>query len=876
MAAFLLVTLLAGSSAPASAASTQPSGTASPDVTSAYGSGDFGQWTVDPFGLPSYQYTADEHSDPQAASPELSARPDSTDAWSQVGNDHVVADAFNHGYLQLWSQDRRYEWTNLYQPASDHFAGGYGYLRVDGRTVSTLYDDRPAGATTVRDFGVGYLHRQTVSAPVDVDEYVYAPFGNDPLVLHDVRIANTSRSTIRVSWFEYWDVNPFDQDTHTSIGLGPATSHGTRLLSVPQLPGNGDSHPLSIFAAALSGPVSSFDTSAPAFFGGAGRATPAAVSSDRLTGTVAPTTPSGTTGSTMFAFRAPLSIPPGRSVTLRYAYGAAHASVIPDLVARYRHVHQPLQASEASWRHWLPKIVLGSSRPWLSRELQWDAYLLRSGATYEECAGNHIVSQGGYYQYSEGLQAAFRDPLQNMLPLIYTDPSLARDVLRYSAEEQSPTGALPYAMTELCQRQEIGVSDDLDVWLLLAASEYGLATRDFSLFDQPVRFADGSTATLWDHLKLAYRHQQSLLGPHGGYLAGPFGDWSDFSTQLLPMTESMLVSAQLAYVYPRLAQLAQARGDRSFARQLLASGTQALTTTRAQWTGRWYDRGYNRSTPIGIGAIFAEPQPWAILSGAPSPQQAQTLVGNIRRFLTGVDAPPQVQGPTRIGSSQSPAANDPDVTERTVPPTGVGGNNAVYVGGSWYTINGWLAWSLSELGNTVPDARSDAFDEFLRNTLAAHATAYPNEWDGILSVDDVCNSFYSPNPALCGNGLDHTYEGQIMGQPTWTLFDAIKFAGVDPTATGYRIAPTLPFPDFSLSLTQVGVDYRSGLARGYVTISHTGDLSMEVQAPTGGSHLTVQANGQPTTYRHEDGLIHFTVRTRAGVPATWSVAAQTR
>ena len=114
----------------------------------------------------------------------------------------------------------------------------------------------------MRDFGVGYVHRQTVSA-VDVDEYVYTPFGDDPLILHDVRIANTSRSTIRVSWFEYWDVNPFDQDTHTAIGLGPTASHGTRLLSVPQLPGNGDTHPLSIFAAALSGPVSGFDTSAP-------------------------------------------------------------------------------------------------------------------------------------------------------------------------------------------------------------------------------------------------------------------------------------------------------------------------------------------------------------------------------------------------------------------------------------------------------------------------------------------------------------------------------------------------------------------------------------------------------------------------------------
>ena len=37
---------------------------------------------------------------------------------------------------------------------------------------------------------------------------VYAPFGDDPLLLHDVTIRNTSDRSREVSWFEYWDVNP--------------------------------------------------------------------------------------------------------------------------------------------------------------------------------------------------------------------------------------------------------------------------------------------------------------------------------------------------------------------------------------------------------------------------------------------------------------------------------------------------------------------------------------------------------------------------------------------------------------------------------------------------------------------------------------------
>src|SRR5207248_11193902 len=137
------------------------------------------------------------------------------------------------------------------------------------------------------------------------------------------------------------------------------------------------------------------------------------------------------------------------------------------------------------------------------------------------------------------------------------------------------------------------------------------------------------------------------------------------------------------------------RGDHAFAGRLRASGARGLDTLRHEWTGRgWYARGYSGARQFGTGAIFGEPQPWAILAGAPSPTQASTLVANIRRFLTGIGAPPQVHGPARIGSSQSPAANDPDVTEHTEPPIGTGGNNAVWVGGGWFAIDGTLPWAL--------------------------------------------------------------------------------------------------------------------------------------------------------------------------------------
>jgi glycosyl hydrolase family 36/glycosyl transferase family 36 len=827
-----------------------------PDVDSTYGSGDFGAWGVDGTGLPRYRYSIDEETAPQAAQPELNG---SRDAFHQLGNDHIVADAFNHGYVQLWSQDRHYEWANHYEAPGNHFAGGYGYLSAGGKAYSTLYDDRPAGAATRRDFGVGYAERAVTAAGIAVVDDVYAPFGDDPVLLHDVTLRNTSSDTKKASWFEYWDVNPYSPGAHAHLGLqSPAYDAARKTLSVAQLPFLGDSAPLSIFAAALSGPVDGHETDGTAFFGAGGRKAPTEVAADRLSGTLAPPAPDASAGHTILAFRSPVTLKPGESVTLRYAYGMAHPAQIAPLVDRWRKADDPLAASRRAWADHVPKADLGPQYRWLARELEWDAYMVRSGSTYEECAGHHIISQGGYYQYDLGFQGAFRDPLQHALPMIYADPDLAREVLLYSARQQPQGGGqIPYAIIPMCNRLDLGTSDDLDLWLLLTSAEYGLASRDMRFFDQQVPWEQGGSATLWDHLKAAFRHQESQRGPHGVYLIGGTGDWSDFSTQFLQMTESTLVAAQTAYVYPRLAELADARGDKAFADELRGTAAGLRDVLRREWTGKgWYSRGYSGDRQIGSGVIFGEPQPWALLAGVPTDAQAATLIANIRKHLT---------GPSKIGSSQSPAANDPDMTETSLGgDNGVGDHHAVYVGGAWFAVNGWLAWAL---GDRDP---AYAFDELQRNTLAAHATAYPGHWDGVLSVDDACRSWYSTDPANCGVGLSTAYNTQIMHQPAWSLFDAIKLAGIDPVADGYRIVPRLPLARFSLSLDRVSVQKAPGSLRGSITPEQGGSLRMRVAAPAG---WVATADGRRVPASAGGGLLAFDLPTRGGQPATWSVSA---
>jgi hypothetical protein len=844
-------------------------------IGSPEGSGIFGRWFVDGFGLPAYRYQLDPDRDPRTAQPELRG---SSDAWHQLGNGHVVATAHTRGHVRLWSQDRSYQWVNQPDPAAGQHSGGYGYLRLaDGHVISTLYADRPAGARTRRDFGTGYFGRLTAAAGVEIGEHVYAPLGGDPLLLHDVTIRNRRGRPLSADWVEYWGVNPRSVVNRRYIGLArPRYDRRLRTLSAAQLPDAVDPRPHTVFAAALTGRVADWTTDAQGFFGAGGRARPGDVAAGRLSGALAPRHPGGGPGRHLFAFRTPVSVRPGEAVTLRYAYGIAGPRRISGLVSRWRAARAPLARSQRAWRAWLPQISFGAGRKWLSRELQWDAYMLRSGATYEETCGHHVLSQGGYYQYEAGIQAAYRDPLQHILPLIHAYPQLARETIRYSAREQSSRlGFLPYSLTEMCKPARHGTSADLDLWLLLAAAEYGLATRDLSFFDERIPWAGGGAAALWRHLRQAHRNQESRRGPHGGYDTGTNGDWSDFSTSLLGMNESTLVSAQLAYVYPRLAELASLRGDRRFAAALRADAHELRAVMRREWTGRgWYSRGYGERGQIGSGAIFGEPQPWALLAGVPDRRRAATLVANIRRFLTGVGAPPETNGPARIGSSQSPARNDPAVTERTEPQVGIGDNNAVYVGGAWYAINGWLTWALGELDGKVPRAREYAFDEFERNTLTAHARAYPQRWDGVISVDDVCSAHYASDPSRCGIGLFSGWNTQIMHQPSWGLFTALKLAGLDPVEGGYRIDPHLPMRSFSLRLPDAGVEYAPARARGYLRPSGRERLRVSVALPAGlrRGRAAAYVDGRRVAARRAGGSLVFRLRARGGRVVDWAVA----
>jgi hypothetical protein len=186
-------------------------------------------------------------------------------------------------------------------------------------------------------------------------------------------------------------------------------------------------------------------------------------------------------------------------------------------------------------------------------------------------------------------------------------------------------------------------------------------------------------------------------------------------------------------------------------------------------------------------------------------------------------------------------------------------------------VNGWLTWALGQAAGTVPNARSYAFDELQRNTLAAHAHAYPGNWDGVLSVDDACRSWYSAQPGLCGFGSKHRFNTQNMHQPAWSLFDTIKLAGIEPEARGYSIDPRLPLKRFSLRLPGAGVAVTPRVIRGYVRVATSRALRMRVTVPQT-RHVTVFAAGRRVAFHPAGGAVEFRLPVTRGRDANWAVA----
>ena len=870
----------------------------------AYGSGYFGEWIEDEFGLPAFRYTCEQLHDPKAVTQvSKGGILEPTEHVHQVGNDRLCAIVSNYGHVRVRQDEGAPKFLNDYAPERGAYGGGIGYLTDGGETISTFY----TGAAMERIFGAGYFRKKIASATYSVDQAIIAPFGDDPVLISQVTIGNHGPARAKLRWIEYWGCQPYqfsfrasieqfaggnavelrrkfsDRFTHRYQMLGvktglleskhftgrdaeeekmfarmkaALTKGGNPFLAPIQEPAAGadfdDLHPPATFLVSLDGPADGFATDGKSFFGAGGAAAPAGIAGP-LDGRLE----ENGAGSALLLERA-ITLAPGERRTLYFLYGYLPEGMeAAPLIARYG--KHPARVWQESSRQWKEKGMRFETpaEPWVKRETAWHYYYLRSSLTYDDYFGEHILSQGGIYQYSMGFQGAARDPLQHAMPFLFSDPQIVKEILRYTLKEVRADGSVPYGIVGHGAIAPISMdnSSDMPLWLLWAASEYVLATRDTAFLDERIH----GQAPVRELLARCFRHLVDDVGPgEHGVMRMLNDDWNDALVlfwgshtmkETIAKGESVLNSAMAAWVFDYYAALlAYAGGDAGQAAQIRQKADENRKAARAQWTGKWLRRAWLGPTAgwLGEKGLWLEPQPWGILGGVTDAEQTRELVAQMDELLRR-DSP--------IGAMQM--NKNPDITSQPMAEPGTS-----ISGGVWPSLNATLVWALARVDGAM------AWDEWKKNTLARHAEAYPEVWYNTWSGPDTLNSTLSKHPGETVNSgfLRYTdFPIANLHSHACTLYAAAKLLGMEFTAEGMDLAPRIPLAEYSFESPLVGVKKTASGYEGWYAPQQAGEWVIRLRLPAEEARRFPRAHAV-------DGAIEIRGKGGAGAPLRWSVS----
>lgn len=570
-----------------------------------------------------------------------------------------------------------------------------------GAGVARVGDLCTAGSTTERLFGPTFVRVRVADERLSLERTVLCPEGEQPWVLIRLRVRNRTADPVRLSLIEEWESRPAGVELIS--GAAPAPDPGLELEH----------------------------------FGG----------ERTRSGRIA----------------VPLDLEPGAEeiVELRYGLlgeGSPGAACL-------------VEGSLAGLAARLPRAGAAQA-PEAEREVAWHAALLSGGACADGVLGGHTLDQGSCYSFRHGFNGAARDPLQHALPLVYTEPDLALSVLRNTCAWGSPDGDLPYALRpDKSPWTELFRPSDQNLWALWLAAEYLAATGDVRAFGAAVPYHpvhDAPPVPLGENLRRQFRFFAEVVGRgEHGHVRILNADWNDLAISrsgvpaedMIERGESVLNSAMAAWVLPRYAAVAERLGDHTTAAEARKLGESLRDLVAGEWNGRWFRRAYGPGVVVGEDDLWLEVQPWAILCGAASPDQARALLDRIEATAAaGSPLGARVRWPVLPGSGADGSA-------------------------IWYAINMTLIWAAAE------HAPELGWAWWRRMSLAAHAAAYPEVWEGTLSGPDA---YLPPESARPGRTWDLADVGVAMqaypvanlhahAQP---LLAYLRLLGVGPDAAG--------------------------------------------------------------------------------------------
>lgn len=798
-------------------------------------SNDFGKWFYDAYKLPAFEYTLNQYEYTEKYPMSSRIFNKEKDHYAQIGNDRIIGIPSNYGYIRIRQDEGSPKYINDYDADHNEYAGGFGYLTYGDTVLSTYYHP---GSTMKRIFGASYFQKIIENEEMKIDQVIYAPFGDDPIMKDDVKITNKTDHPINITYYEYYGnafhqfiargyytyfigedigfgfdesntmVDPveivekdktaeilplrreFDKNYEKTYVVEDDTMFCKRVFAGYNYPENIDDYnkifpptfenqttedlnPPITFLASLHEYQNSYIFNTKQFFSN---------NVEKPYGLNAELTDNPTG----YIIKTMATIEPNQTITLQYLYGYTEKK---ENIKQYKGTYRNYSLEDSLKQLSRNNITCEMKESWMARETLWNSMYLRQSLTYDSYFGEHILSQGAYYQYIMGFQGAVRDPLQHCLPFLFTESKYTKEVIRYTLKQVLPDGTVPYGVTGFGKEYSGGfTASDQELYIIWVVCEYVLGTKDYNFLREimePVYLMD-KRKTVLEYMEDCLLHfiNEIGLGEHG-LVRMCTGDWSDSILRenipeetreaAVKSAESGFNTAMCIYTMEILAELMH-HVNPTLEKKALDFKENQMQRISEWWNGKWFPRFIHGDVIIGGDEeLWLEPQTWLLIGKVLSDIEANKLIHNIEEYC--IKTSP-------IGAKKRHRFFEEEYRLR-------------HTDGVWWAINGLLIWGLQKYNPKL------ALLEWKKNSLHYHENEYPYIWYGIWSGPDNYESVSSKypgvaryNPAVLeANEENRVSKGSsfndfpvnILHPHAWSLYSLIKLTGIEFTYDGLSL-----------------------------------------------------------------------------------------
>ncbi len=344
-------------------------------------------------------------------------------------------------------------------------------------------------------------------------------------------------------------------------------------------------------------------------------------------------------GASLLALQTRICLLPAEKKQIPVILGYGNNNKIADAVKTMGSIKSIKERQKKTKDSW--KVLVGSIK--ISTSNKSFDILVNGWLTYQTYAAR-LWGRTGYYQ--SGGAFGFRDQLQDVLSLIYTNPLIAREQIIKCAAHQFLEGDVLHWWHEPAQGVRTKISDD-KLFLPYVACEYERITGEMSVFDEQVKYLKSldipqgkndiyeefmtgeRSESVFSHCRRAI-DSALVLGENGLPLIGT-GDWNDGMDKIGEQGkgESVWLAFFLAEVLRMFCPLCRARNENELAEEYEKQRRQIMGNIEQNaWDGQWYMRAFfDDGTAIGTNAspeckIDLVSQAWAVISGAQRAKRA--------------------------------------------------------------------------------------------------------------------------------------------------------------------------------------------------------------------------------------------------------------